>query len=98
MQSRVYGCIYLPDDCVLSHGDCVLSHGACACVVHHHRYKLRPPRGLLLYGPPGSGKTLLARAAAVEAGATLLVVNGPDVISEFYGGWGFVYVYAYVFV
>jgi AAA family ATPase len=49
------------------------------------RYKLRPPKGLLLHGPPGSGKTALARAAAVEAGAALLVVNGPDILTEFYG-------------
>lgn len=49
------------------------------------RFKLRPPRGVLLHGPPGSGKTALARAAALESGATLLVVNGPDVLTEFYG-------------
>lgn len=49
------------------------------------RFKLRPPRGVLLHGPPGSGKTALARAAAADSGATLLVVNGPDVLTEFYG-------------
>ncbi len=49
------------------------------------RCGLRPPRGLLLHGPPGSGKTVLARAAAADAGATLLVLNGPDVMSEFAG-------------
>ncbi|KAI8476766.1 MAG: P-loop containing nucleoside triphosphate hydrolase protein [Monoraphidium minutum] len=49
------------------------------------RFRLRPPRGLLLHGPPGSGKTALARAAAADAGAALLVVNGPDVMSEFLG-------------
>lgn len=49
------------------------------------RYHLRPPRGVLLYGPPGSGKTLLACAAARVADARLLVVNGPDVMSEYYG-------------
>jgi Ni2+-binding GTPase involved in maturation of urease and hydrogenase len=54
----------------------------CCCCC---RYKLRPPRGLLLHGPPGSGKTALARAAAVEARAALLVVNGPDILTEFYG-------------
>lgn len=46
---------------------------------------MRPPRGVLLHGPPGSGKTVLARAAAAEAGASLLVLNGPDVMSEYYG-------------
>ncbi|PNH12642.1 Spermatogenesis-associated protein 5 [Tetrabaena socialis] len=48
-------------------------------------YGIRPPRGVLLYGPPGSGKTVLARAAAADAGATVFVVNGPDVVSEYYG-------------
>jgi len=49
------------------------------------KYRIRPPRGLLLHGPPGSGKTALARAAAADAGATLFVVNGPDVMSEYLG-------------
>jgi ATP-dependent 26S proteasome regulatory subunit len=49
------------------------------------RYCIRPPRGVLLHGPPGSGKTVLAKAAAAEAGATLLVVNGPDIVSEYFG-------------
>jgi hypothetical protein len=35
----------------------------------------------------GSGKTLLARAAAGDAGAVLLVINGPDIMSEFVGRW-----------
>ena len=48
-------------------------------------YGVRPPRGLLLFGPPGTGKSTMARAAAAAAGAALLVVNGPDVISEFLG-------------
>lgn len=40
---------------------------------------------MLLHGPPGTGKTALARAAAAEAGAVLLVINGPEVMTEFYG-------------
>lgn len=40
---------------------------------------------LLFAGPPGSGKTVLARAAAADAGGVLLVVNGPDIMSEFFG-------------
>ena len=49
------------------------------------RYNMKPPRGVLLWGPPGTGKTCLARAAAAEVGVPLFVVNGPDVVSQFYG-------------
>ena len=49
------------------------------------RYNMKPPRGVLLWGPPGTGKTCLARAAAAEVGVPLFVINGPDVVSEFYG-------------
>jgi transitional endoplasmic reticulum ATPase len=44
-----------------------------------------PPRGLLLYGPPGSGKTLIARAVARESGVFFLPVNGPEIIQKHYG-------------
>ena len=40
---------------------------------------------MLLYGPPGTGKTALACAAAADAGASLFVLNGPDIISEYVG-------------
>ncbi|XP_043829078.1 ATPase family protein 2 homolog isoform X1 [Dromiciops gliroides] len=49
------------------------------------RYGIAPPRGVLLYGPPGTGKTMIARAIANEVGAHLTVINGPEVISKFYG-------------
>ncbi len=49
------------------------------------RLGLRLPRGVLLHGPPGTGKTALACAAAADAGATLFVLNGPDIISEYVG-------------
>ncbi|MBT8342443.1 MAG: AAA family ATPase [Desulfatitalea sp.] len=44
-----------------------------------------PPRGLLLYGPPGCGKTLIARAVAMETGVYFLNVNGPEIIKQHYG-------------
>ncbi|KAI8644805.1 P-loop containing nucleoside triphosphate hydrolase protein [Parasitella parasitica] len=49
------------------------------------KYGLKPPRGVLLFGPPGTGKTLIARAVAQETGAHAIIVNGPEVISKFYG-------------
>ena len=43
---------------------------------------VRPPQGVLLYGPPGSGKTLIARAIANETGAFFFLINGPDIMSK----------------
>ncbi|KAJ3210979.1 spermatogenesis associated protein 5 [Entophlyctis luteolus] len=57
--------------------------------LHHpdrfSKYGVRPPRGILLYGPPGTGKTLIARAVASETGAHVIVINGPEIISKYYG-------------
>jgi len=46
---------------------------------------IEPPRGVLLYGTPGCGKTLLARAVANESDAHFIAINGPEIISKFYG-------------
>ncbi|KAM4710502.1 ATPase family gene 2 protein homolog A isoform 2-T2 [Discoglossus pictus] len=48
-------------------------------------YGIPPPRGVLLHGPPGTGKTLIARAIANEVGAHVSVINGPEIMSKFYG-------------
>ena len=43
------------------------------------------PRGVLLYGPPGCGKTLIARAIAEQTDAYFLTINGPEIIQKHYG-------------
>jgi transitional endoplasmic reticulum ATPase len=49
------------------------------------RLGIDPPKGVLLYGPPGTGKTLIARAVANEAGANFYAIQGPEIMSKFYG-------------
>ena len=49
------------------------------------KLRIEPPRGILLYGPPGCGKTLLAKAVAHEANANFILVNGPELISKWVG-------------
>ena len=46
---------------------------------------VKPPKGVLLYGPPGSGKTLIARAIANETGAFFFLLNGPEIMSKMAG-------------
>ncbi|XP_055822799.1 cell division cycle protein 48 homolog [Solanum dulcamara] len=46
---------------------------------------VKPPKGILLHGPPGSGKTTIARAVANETGAFFLVINGPEIMSKMSG-------------
>ncbi len=46
---------------------------------------ISPARGILLYGPPGCGKSLLVRALATESGANLITVRGPEIFSKWLG-------------
>ena len=50
-----------------------------------NRLGIDPPKGVLLRGPPGCGKTLLAKAVANESQAHFISINGPEVMSKFYG-------------
>ncbi len=44
-----------------------------------------PPKGVLIHGPPGTGKTLIARAVANESDANFVTINGPEIMSKYYG-------------
>jgi len=46
---------------------------------------VKPPKGVLLFGPPGSGKTLIAKAIANETGAFFYCLNGPEIMSKMQG-------------
>ncbi|HIH31883.1 TPA: CDC48 family AAA ATPase [Candidatus Woesearchaeota archaeon] len=49
------------------------------------RLGIEPPKGVLLHGPPGTGKTLLAKAVANETQSNFILINGPEIMSKFYG-------------
>jgi transitional endoplasmic reticulum ATPase len=49
------------------------------------RLGIRPPRGILMYGPPGCGKTFIVKALANEAGANFISIKGPEVLSKWVG-------------
>jgi transitional endoplasmic reticulum ATPase len=49
------------------------------------RLGIEPPKGVLLHGPPGTGKTLMAKAVANETNSNFYVINGPEIMSKFYG-------------
>jgi transitional endoplasmic reticulum ATPase len=49
------------------------------------RVGIRPPKGILLFGPPGCGKTMLARAAATESEANFISIKGPEIFSKWVG-------------
>jgi transitional endoplasmic reticulum ATPase len=46
---------------------------------------IKPPRGILMFGPPGTGKTMIARAVANETGAFFFLINGPEIMSKMAG-------------
>jgi transitional endoplasmic reticulum ATPase len=49
------------------------------------RLGIEPPKGVLLYGPPGSGKTLIAKAVVNETDAYFTHISGPEIMGKFYG-------------
>ena len=49
------------------------------------RLGIEAPKGVLLHGPPGTGKTLLAKAVANESNSHFILINGPEIMSKYYG-------------
>jgi len=51
----------------------------------YKRFGMQPSKGVLFYGPPGCGKTLLAKAVANECKANFLSIKGPELLSKWFG-------------
>jgi SpoVK/Ycf46/Vps4 family AAA+-type ATPase len=49
------------------------------------RFRITPPKGLLLHGPPGNGKTMIARAVSHSLGARFFAIEGPECLSKYVG-------------
>lgn len=49
------------------------------------RLGVEAPKGVLLHGPPGTGKTMLAKAVAGETSSNFISIGGPEIMSKFYG-------------
>lgn len=49
------------------------------------RLGVEAPKGVLLHGPPGTGKTMLAKAVAGETSSNFITIGGPEIVSKFYG-------------
>jgi transitional endoplasmic reticulum ATPase len=51
----------------------------------YRRFGMKPAKGVLFYGPPGCGKTLLAKAVATECKANFLSIKGPELLTMWFG-------------
>ena len=67
----------------------LLEAGLVELPMHHPKgftsVGVRPPRGVLIHGPPGCGKTMIAKAVAAETGAYFFLINGPEIMSKMAG-------------
>ena len=66
----------------------ILTDNLLVSIKEPHKFSnmgIRPPKGALLYGPPGCGKTLVSRALAAESGANMILVRGPEILSKWLG-------------
>lgn len=49
------------------------------------RFGIKPPKGMIMYGPPGNGKTMVARAVAQSMGSSFISIEGPELMSKYVG-------------
>ena len=52
---------------------------------HLSRFGIKPPKGMLMFGPPGNGKTMIAKAVALSMGASFISIEGPELMSKYVG-------------